>query len=533
LESTSCDVLVIGSGAAGLRAAIAAREAGCEVIVVSKAKPGKATCTGLSAGVIAGSCDERSSAAHFRNTLASGRGLNQGELVETLVRDAPRRLGELMDWGIQGKMMAGYVFAQGRAPVMGEAIVHCLLKKSEELGARLVGGLVAADLAAEGGAWGANLLKPATGEWVSITAGAVVLASGGAGALYLRNNNPKRIVGDGWRLALEAGAVLQDLEFVQFFPLGLAEPGIRAMVVPPKLADRGLLVNKSGQDVLKKYGIEERPAGEKARDRLARALFTELYREGEIVYADLRSETDIWSPDPFSAAVRHILGERYGALERPMRVAPVAHHTMGGVCIDPAGATSVAGLFAAGEVTGGVHGANRLGGNALCDTLVFGAQAGTSAAQWAKNASRGGPALRDRLEAQRARWDARAVPPEDSLETLQKLMWEDGGVLRNRQGLVRARENIKEMMERVGGRDSGRAAPDPAKAVEFFSAAKAAGLIVDAALRREESRGSHFREDFPNQDDGNWRGHLQVQAAPDGEPAWNFRPEKEPPAKDA
>ncbi len=532
MESISCDVLVIGSGAAGLRAAISAREAGCGVIVISKAKPGKATCTGFSAGVIAGSFDERSSDAHFKNTFISGRGINQGELVEALVRDAPQRLNELMDWGIRAESQAGYLFAQGRAPVLGEAIVHCLLRKNEELGTKFIGGLVVADLAAGDGEVGVNAWRLSSGEWVSISAGAVVLAAGGAGALYFRHDNPKRIVGDGWRLAIDAGAVLQDMEFVQFYPLGLAEPGLRPMVVPPRLADRGLLVNGSGQDILKKYGIEERPAGEKARDRLARVLFDEVYRAGETVYIDLRSQTDIWSQDPFSASIKHILGERYGAMERPMRVAPVAHHTMGGVCIDPSGATSVAGLFAAGEVTGGIHGANRMGGNALCDTLVFGARAGKSAAQWVKNAARNDSrAVRERLEARRVEWDRQAAPPEDFRQTLQKLMWEDGGILRSREGLMRVRENIKEMMGRTTG--PGRGATDPAKTIELCSAARAAGLIVDAALRREESRGSHFREDFPNQDDKNWRGHLHVRVAPDGEDVWSFEPEKEPPARGA
>ena len=366
MEHLSYDVLIIGSGAAGLRAAVSAREAGLDVCVVSKGSPGKSTCTSFSAGVMAGSVHAASRKAHRESTLRAGRDINQTELVELLVEEAPARLDELRRWGIHADFHKGYLFAKGRPPVQGEALVACLLKKNRELGTQFIGNLLVTDLIMEDGAAGISAYSRTPGTWVVLTAKTVILATGGAGALYLRNDNPKRMLGEGYKLALEAGAVLQDMEFVQFYPLCMAEPGMAPLVVPPRIADRGRLINERSEDILEKYGIKERPAGERARDSLSQALFKEIYQEGQAVFLDL---TDLieeeWRIDPFSAAMIPLLRERCGAMTRPLRIAPAAHHTMGGIRIDQNGATSVPGLFAAGEVTGGLHGANRMGGNAL------------------------------------------------------------------------------------------------------------------------------------------------------------------------
>lgn len=407
MEHRSCDVLVVGSGAAGLRAAIAAREAGVEVLVVSKAGPGKATCTWLSGGVMAGTPPGDKPDEHLERTLKAGRGLNQRELVQVLVTEAPHRLQELLAWGIRAAYVNGYLFAQGHPPALGEEIIGCLLQRSKALGVRFLGNLLVADLVMGEGASGVSAFAQQAGTWLGLTANALVLATGGAAALYRRHDNPPRMLGNGFRLALEAGATLQDLEFVQFYPLALAESGLSPLVIPPRLADCGRLTNSCGEEVLEKYGIAERPAAERARDRLSQALFREIHQHGHDVWLDLRGlRDDQWRIDPFAAAIRPILGERYGASHRPVRVAPAAHHVMGGVRIDAACATSVPGLFAAGETAGGLHGANRMGGNALSETLVFGARAGISAAAYAKHARPGDrSALLRRLEERARRWE--------------------------------------------------------------------------------------------------------------------------------
>lgn len=526
MDQISCDVLVMGTGAAGLRAAIAARMQGLEVCAVSKGGPGKSTCTGFSVGTmrgarIAGSLDD-----HLRKTLLAGRGINQQDLLQALVQEAPERLDELVDWGIKALFRDGFLFAEGKPPFLGEEIIRTLLRKNRELGTRFMGNLFTAGLVMHDGgggllAWDQSMLR-----WLVITARALVLATGGAAALYYRHDNPQRMFGDGFRLALEAGALLQDMEFVQFYPVCLAEPGHAPLVIPPRLTNSGQLINDDGEDILVKYAIEERPAAEQARDRLSQALFREIYREGRTVYLDLREITgDKWNIDPYSLSMRPIFENRYRSTERPLRVSPAAHHTMGGVKIDSRGATSVPGLFAAGEVTGGLHGANRLGGNALAETLVFGARAGEAAAEWAA-AQRGRDlkSLLAQLEGKLSAWrktGSIASSAAVQLKDLKRIMWDEAGILRNHEGLVRAREAVQDwyassVTSSMQGED------DPKRAIELSSASGVALLIIEGALRRQESRGAHFREDFPEQNDKEWRGHLQVRTTADGDNLWEF-----------
>lgn len=522
----SYDVLILGSGAAGLRAAISAREAGLEVCVVSKGSPGKSSCTSFSAGVMAGSSHAASLNAHREGTLRAGRNINQEELVQVLVEEAPVRLDELKRWGIHADFQKGYLYAKGRPPVQGEAIVACLLEKNRQVGSQFIGNLLVTDLVTQDQVVGISAYSRTSGTWVGMTAKAVVLATGGSAALYLRNDNPKRMLGEGCKLALEAGAVLQDMEFVQFYPLCLAESVLPALVVPPGLADCGRLINQGSEDILEKYGIQERPAGQRARDSLSQALFKEIYRNGQTVFLDLTSlSEEQWHIDPFSASMIPLLRDRCGAMNRPLRVAPAAHHTMGGIRIDRTGATSVAGLFAAGEVTGGLHGANRMGGNALSETLVFGARAGSSAAGWAKGRIVRNPSSVLSQLAERTLKKSAAEPLVTSLrKTLRQVMWEDGGIMRNREELVRAIGAVRGIREEVAGSSHRQEGDEPTGTLELLSAARVGGLILDGALRRQESRGAHFREDFPERDDAQWRGHLQVRVGANGEDVWNFQP---------
>lgn len=528
MRQASFDVIVIGSGAAGLRAALSVREAGLSVCVVSKASPGKSTCTWFSAGVMAGSAGADIRHTHLQRTLATGRGLNEAILAGILVEEAPLRIDELIRWGIHADVINGYLYAKGRPPVLGEEIVRCLLRRNEALGTCLWGNLVVTDVLAGNDVAGVNAYEKSSGEWVVLTAGAVIIATGGASALYLRTDNPRRILGDGYRLAIEAGAMLQDMEFVQFYPLCLSDPGTTPLVIPPRIADRGRLINDDKEDILEKYGITERPAGERARDLLSQALFKEIYRNHKNVWLDLRNlSEDDWRVDPFAASLRGLLCKRHGAGERPLRVAPAAHHSMGGAKIDATGATSVPGLFAAGEAAGGLHGANRMGGNALSETLVFGARAGSAAAAWVNRS--GGGSRQDLLKelGERARKWSYGTPVGGELkDRLRKIMWEDGGIIREEKGLSRALGAVKEIQNEASASSSkselyGKELLD---SIELRSAARVATLILEAALMRRESRGAHFREDFPGQNDAQWQGHLQVHLTPGGENVWQFEP---------
>jgi len=451
LEHFKCGVLVIGSGAAGLRAAIAAKNMGCDVAVISKGSPGKGTCTILSGGVFAGTPQGKSFETHLQQTLKAGRGVNQPELVDILVKEGPIRLKELVKWGIKGSFHKGNLISEGRAFIWGEEIINCLAHKAGSMGIRFLSGILVTDLKIQPEISGVLAHMVDSNQWLTISTKAVILATGGAGGLYYRHDNPKRMLGDGYCLALQAGAVLQDMEFVQFYPLGLAEQGFPPFLIPPQLADCGRLYNDHHQDIYDKYTITERPAGIKARDRLAQALYTEIYRQGNCVWLDLRDVTESeWNAEPFSASTRNILGERYGAKHRPVRVAPLAHHVMGGICIDPQGTTSVPGLFAAGEVTGGLHGANRRGGNALTETVVFGARAGQAAGEWANNVPGGknegtpkdfiDPALN--IKTNNAKSATTRI-----IDRLRNALWDDGGILRNRQGLVAALKTVAAIKE--------------------------------------------------------------------------------------
>jgi fumarate reductase (CoM/CoB) subunit A len=474
---------------------------------------------------MAGSVNTSTLATHLERTLLAGRGINQRELVEILVEEAPQRLDELRRWGIHAEFRNGYLFAKGHPPVQGEEIVRCLIRKNQELGAEFIAGVLVTDLVMENGVGGVRAFNQSSGEWIAISGRALILATGGASALYFRHDNPKRMLGDGYRLGLEAGAVLQDMEFVQFYPLCLAGPGLPPLVVPPKLADGGRLVNDHGEDILDKYGIQERPAAERARDLLSQALFEEIYRNGMVVWLDLRNLSEQqWRDDPFSASVEHILGNRYGARAQPVRVAPAAHHTMGGVKITANCATSVPGLFAAGEVTGGLHGANRMGGNALSETLVFGARAGHSAADWANGVSASYGQTRFEQLSDRPSFGSAKLSVADLQTKLRRIMWRDGGIIRNEEGLIRAADAVEELREEVLGLPTECSRQDLINITELRSATRIAGLILQGGLKRKESRGAHLREDFPKQNDEKWRGHLQVRVA-NGEDTWDFQPE--------
>jgi fumarate reductase (CoM/CoB) subunit A len=528
MENFACDVLVLGSGAAGLRAAIAAREKGMDVCIISKGSPGKATCTGISGGVFAGTREGASTESHLARTLQAGRGLNQQKLVEILVVEGPKRLKELKQWGLQAEFKNGYLYSKGRPPIWGEGIVNCLVLKNKALGTRFVSGLVAVELKMKQEAGGVLAYSADGGGWAAISAGALILATGGAGALYLRHDNPRRILGDGYVLALKAGAVLQDLEFVQFYPLGLREPGLPPFLVPPRLADCGRMFNNKGEEIYDKYNIQERPAAERARDKLSQALFTEIYRDGEEVLLDLRAVAeDDWLEDPFCASSRQILGERYGAKHGVVRVAPMAHHVMGGVVIDGHCATSVPGLFAAGEVTGGLHGANRMGGNALTETLVFGKRAGEAAAAWvnSQDATRNKKLFAEiEVPMVRCQKNTTGVKTVQLQNRLKKILWEEGGILKNRKGLMQALKEVKTIQTQAPDLFFGDNPKETLSILELRSGARTAELILQAALRRQESRGAHFREDFPRQDDENWRGHLQVHLDSKGHEIWKYHP---------
>jgi fumarate reductase (CoM/CoB) subunit A len=523
----SSDVWVIGSGAAGLTAAIAARRQGASVAVVGKEPAGQGTATSVSGGGFVGAWGGLTAEEHRDRTLQAGRGLNEPHLVEALVEDAPARFQDLIDWGLEivETCDKGSLIAEGRGPERGEEITRCLVAKCHEVGVTFHDGLVARTIRAEDDGIRMVAYSATKDSWFGFVGGALVMAAGGAPGLYLRHDTDSRICGDAYAMALEAGAPLQDMEFNQFFPLCLAEPGLPPARVPPPVADLGRLVNTRGEDVLAKHGITERPAARRARDRTSQALFHEIEKEGQDVFVDLTDVTkDAWCADPANAGSWDYLGHHCGAWQRPLRVAPVAHFTMGGLCIDAQGATPLPGLYAAGEAAGGAHGANRMGENSLTETVVFGHRAGEAAAQRAA-ASNGTDSLASRCaELLPAPESGRPQAGISELESrLHETMWTLGGIQRNRDGLETGLTQVQEIAAEANKWHGIGEPAERQRFIELQMATTAALLILEAAKRREESRGAHYRDDFPKTDDQIWLGHLKVVLR-QGEPEWSFDP---------
>lgn len=522
------DILVIGGGLAGLAAALQARRSGCDVVIAAKGGVGRSGNTILArnsvAAVVAGGHDGDSVARHVRDTLAGGAGLNDPGLVKILAGEAGDAIDWLVDCGVpflseNGKLVVkgspGHTgkriltaIGAGKSPRLpGLAITGPLLQKALESGVRLlenvlVTGLIRRD---DGVAGACGLDRHRPGALV-VEARAVILASGGAGRLYPFTTNAADVTGDGYALARLAGARLRDMEFVQFHPVVATGPP--KLVLSTALFNEGaVLRNRLGEAFMSKYS----PLGNLAtRDVMARASFTEInegrgtWRGG--VYLDV------------SAIPPEIMAAKYGDIQHCLKnrklieVAPAAHFMMGGVVIDDHCRTTVPGLYACGEVAGGVHGANRLAGNALTEAVVFGRLAGRSAALEVRD-GRPRPGLADReLEAllgsnnllpDQLTGKRKVVAPAGAMSAfavtgkeLRRLMGAHAGLVRCESGLREARNRLVELDEQA---DSAGIA-GYRELLEYHQVKlmlTAAGTIVDAALQRKESVGAHYRVDGP------------------------------------
>ena len=384
MEIIKTDVLIIGGGGAGMRAALAAQERGAEVLIVSKTPMGKSTCTYLSAGAFALAMEGYSKETHFRLTVQDGKGINDLELVKILVEEAPTRIRELEEFGLRGEWRKGLFSCLGKAPSWGAPLTEVLSDAVRERKISEKPWIAIFDLLMEEGkVIGALGFEFRKGVPVAFLSRATLLANGGGGAMYPRNDNPVRATGDGYALAFQAGCRLRDMEFVQFIPLTLAEPGSPAFLLAPSLADAGKVVNSSGEDILAKYQIVDKPVAVRCRDSFSQAILKEE-EGGESVFLDLRSVGEKnWPKNNMSMSQKQMLRDRFSCFQKPLRISPSVHFFAGGISADPDGKTEIPGLYAAGEVVGGLHGANRMGGNALSEIVVFGYRAGVSCAEWA------------------------------------------------------------------------------------------------------------------------------------------------------
>jgi L-aspartate oxidase len=514
------DFLIIGSGIAALRAAPEVAGYGA-VLILTKAEPGEGNTGhaqgGIAAAVGPGDNPER----HAADTIAAGDGLCDERAVQVLVEDGPRLVRELISWGVQfdrdpdGEPALAMEAAHSARRVLhahdatGREIGRVLWTRASRLArvtthdhARVV------DLVIEDGRCVGARFLGRDGAVTVARAVCVLLATGGAGQIYQETTNPRVATGDGVAMAYRAGAAVIDLEFVQFHPTALMVPGQPRFLLSEALRGEGArLVNADGEAFMERYD----PAGDLApRDRVSRAIAREGRRTGRPVFLSLEH----LDPD--------FVHERFPLISDACRLAgldlardripvgPAAHYIMGGVQTDLNGRTSIPGLFAAGEVAcTGVHGANRLASNSLLEGLVFGARAGCAMREDASRVRKS-----DGLETSTGQ---QASPrPSDPVERLtvdttelSRLMWQDVGLFRDRKGLSRTLDVFESAWRELVGRLHG----GPLHEADWRTASivTVGRLIAKAALRREESRGGHYRSDFPDRDDVHWKKRVADQ----------------------
>jgi fumarate reductase (CoM/CoB) subunit A len=500
------DVLVIGTGGAGLRAAIEAHEKGTDVLVVCKSPAGYNNATVVAGGGFRAAMGGLTAEEHIEDTLQVGNQINDRSLVEVFAREGGKRVLELKRFGVDMRVRKGGISVGDTPGLMGLGMTKPLVEHLRGEGVRILENIIVTRLLKSGGAVvGAVGYDAKNGGPCVFSFKAVVLATGGAGALYERTDNPRRVTGDGYSLAFHAGASLRDMEFTQFYPLALAEPGHPPYRIGGPLSEEGKIINGHGENIPEKHGVTARPLVLKSRGPLSVAIMREILGGNGLDGAVLFDATDVFrkrkDENWLSTGRYAYFKDKVGAAERPLRVAPISHFNMGGVVADENGRTGVEGLYAAGEVVGGVHGANRHGGNALTDIIVFGARAGAEAAVYARS--------RERVDL-----DGLAEPeiecfgsfssggsdPMELMAALKRLMWVKVGLVRTEKGLKEALEGVKEL-KRKAKNIAARTSREMLVALEVPMALDAAGLILRAAMERTESRGAHFREDYPDADD--------------------------------
>lgn len=550
VDTIEADVLVIGAGLAGLRAALAARQAGAaRVLLAVKGKAGRsgssAMTTAAYAGVFPGGDPEDSAALHIADTLKGGAGVGDPALVAAMCDGAA--------WGIAALESAGGAFQRegdhykvtpsgdhSRPRVLlapnnqGTDYTVPLAERAAEAGVEMLEAVMAVEIVRRGDAVaGAVLLDLKRGRLLAVSAPAVVLATGGAGRLFSVTSNPIDITGDGFSLGFRAGAVLRDMEFIQFYPWRCTDPftNSRVSIQPSTFVLGARLYNALGERFMQ--------GGEATtRDVAARAIFLEIQSGrgldgagGAGVRLDLSplSRAAFEDTNPKVARYLEKLGIDYATY--PFVVAPEAHYWMGGLAVDVDGAGSLDGLFAVGEVAGGIHGANRINSNALPETQVFGERAGRRAAARAGMPRHGIAAEADawarRLDAGAAKGLEEAALAE-RLRTLRAAMWGFLGIVRQEAGLAAGLDHLRGLSDELEARGPAAGWRALRAWCELRSLCDTALLSFTAARHRRESRGAHYRADFPDPDDARWLGTLRLQRGADGAPDATFAPVQRP-----
>ena len=528
-RSRPTNVLVIGTGAAGLRAAIAAREAGVDVVVIGKRSRLDAHTVLAAGGINAalGTVDpEDSWQQNFVDTMREGYYLSDPRVVEIMTREAPAAIIELADWGCpfartgDGRLDQRYFGAHTyrrtcyAGDYTGRAVLSTLAEQVHKLGIPVIEDqYVSRLLTDDGQCFGALAFDLRSGERTVFEADAVVLCSGGHTRIWRRSSSRRdENYGEGMWLAYQAGARLMDMELVQFHPTGMVRPEEAAgtLVTEAVRGEGGRLLNAQGERFMQRYDPERMELS--SRDRVALANYTEI-KEGRGgpnggVFLDVTHLGKDKILEKLPRMYRQFVEyQMVDISNEPMEVAPTAHYSMGGIVVDPpTHATEVGGLYAAGECTAGLHGANRLGGNSLVETVVFGRRAGEAAARFSRERE---SQLRPRREIDEANAEldglihngtelSRALQRE-----IRNVMWERCGVVRAGVDMERALSmlgDLRSVLPSVDVRPNEEGWSDLAQVLDLHAMLGTAEATLSGAIARKETRGAHIRSDFPQLD---------------------------------
>jgi fumarate reductase (CoM/CoB) subunit A len=513
-DCVDCHVLVIGSGGAGVRAAIEASVYG-DVVLVSKTIIGKGGCTPMAEGGYNAVLREQDSCGiHFEDTMKGGAYLNDPELVRILVAESPQRMDDLIRWGavfdftennevaqrpFGGQQFPRTCYAGDRT---GHEIMTTLVERLDGLSVNTLAEITIIDLLKAGDRITGALALDDKGELLVIKADCTILATGGGTRVFDISTNSASGTGDGFAIGFRAGAELIDMEMVQFHPTGAVYPyDARGRLVTEAVrGEGGILKNTFGERFMEKYDPDRMELS--TRDVVARAIATEILSgRGTAhggVYLDVthlpRQQVETQLPVMLEQFLKFGVDIR----NEPMEVAPTAHHIMGGLRITPQCETTLPGLFACGEVAGGVHGANRLGGNALADTQVFGKRAGESAGRSKKRVKKTDAGQIDAQQKRLMKFFDGTVSPASVAKELQLAMWKGAGIFRNATDLQAALATCVRLSSSDLKAVSARNLPE---CCTVQNMCLTASLICKSALLRPESRGAHVRTDISQSHD--------------------------------
>ena len=513
----STDFLILGAGVAGLRAAIELSRHG-RVIMVAKGGPQDNNSFYAQGGVAVALSEEDDVVLHLADTLKAGHQLCSRPATKILVEEGPSRIHELIEWGakfdtVDGKLAFTREGAHSRHRVLraggdatGSEMVRALSVKAQTLkNLTWMGNHVAVELCTQDGrCWGALILDELSGHLKIVCAPATILVTGGAGQVYARTTNPANATGDGIAMAFRAGAMLEDMEFVQFHPTALYLPSSPPFLLSETLrGEGGILRNNRCERFMKNYHRSQELA---PRDIVSRAIWTEMQRtKARHVYLDVTHLGSTFLKERFPTIYSTCLRYDIDITEEWIPVSPSAHYFMGGVKTDLHGASTLPGLFAAGEVAcSGVHGANRLASNSLLEGLVFGYRAAQTASIGPTTGSSphflDSPLLRKPTGRKMSTQDVEKIR-----NSLRRLMWSKVGLVRTGNSLKKAVDQIQQWSQKLS------AAPWNRPGLETRNMVLVGQCIAESALWRANSVGAHFREDFPFYKGLPWKTHSHCQ----------------------